>query len=91
LRECDIEYRDLKNTRHTFAVEALKSGRFTPQEIADILGHANLRMLIQHYAKWIKGSAAQVDPTINIYSKAGDECANDLSYSLSYSGKNRGF
>jgi integrase len=90
LRKCGIEYRDLKNTRHTFAVEALKSGKFTPQEIANVLGHANLRMLIQHYAKWIKGSAVQVDPTIDIYSKAEDN-KNDLSYSLSYSGKNRGF
>jgi integrase len=90
LRACEIEYRDLKNARHTFAVEALKSGKLAPQEIADVLGHGSLRMLINHYAKWVKGNAVKVDPTIDIYSKAGDD-KNDLSYSLSYSSKNRGF
>lgn len=67
LNDCDIEYRPLKNTRHTFAVEALKSGKFTPQEVADILGHSNLRMLINHYADYINGSAKGVNRCINLY------------------------
>ncbi|MEY4504091.1 MAG: hypothetical protein RL154_384 [Pseudomonadota bacterium] len=67
LKECELKYRPLKNCRHTFAVEAIKSGKFTMQQIADILGHANLRMLINHYADFIQGSAKEVDVNINIF------------------------
>jgi integrase len=78
---CKIEYRPLKNCRHTWAVQAIKSRQFTLQQIADILGHVNLRMLISHYADYIDGSARFVNPSLNVYEK------NDLSYSLSYSGE----
>lgn len=69
LIDCSIEYRDLKNCRHTFAVTAIESNAFTMQEIADTLGHNSLKMLIDHYAKWIKGKALDIDTTIDLFAK----------------------
>ena len=67
LIDCGIEYRDIKNCRHTFAVLALESNAFTPQQIANILGHSDLKMLFEHYAKWLKDKAIDADTSINLY------------------------
>jgi len=67
LSDCNMDYRDLKNTRHTFAVSAIESKAFTMQEIANILGHGSLQMLVNHYAKWLKGKAIQADRKINLF------------------------
>jgi len=67
LLDCGVEYRDIKNCRHTFAVLALESNAFTPQQIANILGHSDLKMLFEHYAKWIKDKAIDADTSINLY------------------------
>lgn len=80
LRKCEIEHRDLKNTRHTFAVESLKSGKFTPQQLAKILGHADLRMIINHYAKYIEQNAGiDVDAGIDVYENKKEGFSNTLS------------
>jgi integrase len=83
LNDCNIDYRDLKNTRHTFAVSAIESKAFTMQEIANILGHGSLQMLVNHYAKWLKGKAIQADRNINLFSDTlGDTCKKEnLKYS----------
>jgi len=67
LNDLNIEYRDIKNCRHTFAVNAIESKAFTLQEIASLLGHGSLKMLIEHYAKWIKDKALQADKKVNLY------------------------
>ena len=67
LSDCRIEYRDLKNCRHTFAVAGIESNQLTFQEIADILGHNSLKMLFEHYAKWIKGKGIKVKANINLF------------------------
>lgn len=67
LLDCGIEYRDIKNCRHTFAVLALESNAFTPQQIANILGHSDLKMLFEHYAKWLKNKAIDANTSINLY------------------------
>lgn len=74
LLNCGIEYRDIKNCRHTFAVLALESNAFTPQQIANILGHSDLKMLFEHYAKWIKDKAIDANTSINLY---GDYTLSD--------------
>jgi len=68
LIDSNIEYRDLKNCRHTFAVTALESKEFTMQEVADILGHSSLKMLIEHYAKWIRGKGLNANISIDLFS-----------------------
>lgn len=70
LVDCGIEYRGIKNCRHTFAVAALESKAFTPQQIANILGHGSLKMLLEHYAKWLKDKAMYADTSINLFEYA---------------------
>ncbi len=67
LHDCGIEYRAIKNCRHTFAVSAIECKSLTLQEIANILGHNSLQMLINHYAKWIGDKALSVDRNINLF------------------------
>lgn len=67
LNDLNIEYRDIKNCRHTFAVSSIESKDFTMQEIASLLGHGSLKMLIEVYAKWIGDKALKVDKKINLY------------------------
>ena len=72
LQRCGIEYRQLRQTRHTFAVQAIKSGHYTLQEIAAMLGHSSLRMLFQHYAKYLGDSHLKVSRDIDIFESLGD-------------------
>jgi len=67
LNDLGIEYIDIKNCRHTFTVSAIESKKFTLQEIADILGHSDLNMLINHYAKWINGKALHANKEVNLF------------------------
>ena len=67
LSDCGIESIDLKNCRHTFAVSAIESKKFTLQEIANILGHSDLNMLINHYAKWTVGKSLNANKQVNLY------------------------
>lgn len=67
LEDTGIKYRDLKNCRHTFAVSAIESKQFTMQQVADILGHADLQMIVNHYAKYIEKKAITADRKINLF------------------------
>ena len=62
-----IEYRDLKNCRDTFAVSAIESKKFTMQQVAGLLGHADLQMIINHYAKYIEKKVIKADRKINLF------------------------
>lgn len=67
LEKVNLPYRQIMNTRHTWAVLALKSKQFTPQEIAGIMGHTTLRMLWQHYARFIDKDYENVERRIDIF------------------------
>jgi len=71
IEDCNIDYRHLKNTRHTFAVRMIEmmsvNENITFQVIAEILGHGSLKMLQEHYAKWIKGHTKKIDRSFNVY------------------------
>jgi integrase len=67
LIDCEVEYRDLKNCRHTFAVSAIESKMFTLQEISNLLGHSDLNMLINHYAKWTVGKSLNANKQVDLY------------------------
>lgn len=68
LEESNIPYRDIKNCRHTFAVKAIESKAFTPQQVANMLGHSSLQMIHNHYAKWVLNKAIEADKSINLFS-----------------------
>jgi len=67
LEDCNIEYRHLKNCRHTFTMTALDKGTYTNPQLSNTLGHANMHMVINHYGKHIKEKALEVDGAAEMY------------------------
>ena len=72
IKEAGIEYKQLRQTRHTFAVQAIKSGKYTFQEVSAILGHTSLRMLFKHYGKYLGKSHLKLSREIDIFDGLGD-------------------
>ncbi|MFH0925557.1 MAG: tyrosine-type recombinase/integrase [bacterium] len=60
LEKAGMEYREMRQTRHTFATMALSSGE-SPLWIAKIMGHRNSEMIIKVYAKHIEKSDGNED------------------------------
>jgi len=67
LENLGFEYRKMKNTRHTFAATALSSNMMSMQEVATILGHTSLRMIVNVYAKYLGKSHIGLDRNIDIF------------------------
>ena len=53
LKEAKIKYREMKQTRHSFATIALSCGE-NPLWIAKVMGHKNTDMIIRVYMKYIE-------------------------------------
>ncbi|RLA83792.1 MAG: hypothetical protein DRG78_03355 [Epsilonproteobacteria bacterium] len=67
LEACDLSYRKIYNTRHTFAIYMLQSGFLSASEIAQILGHTSSKTMFDHYAKFIKGEQLKINRNIDIF------------------------
>lgn len=67
LENLGFEYRKMKNTRHTFVATALSSNMMSMQEIASILGHTSLRMIVNVYAKYLGKSHIGLNRNIDIF------------------------
>ncbi len=67
LESCNLSYRKIYNTRHTFAIHMLQSGFLSASEIAQILGHTSSKTMFDHYAKFIKGEQLKIDRNIDIF------------------------
>ena len=52
LERAGIEYREMKQTRHSFATYHLSQGK-NPLHIAKVMGHRNAEMVIKVYSKYI--------------------------------------
>jgi integrase len=76
LTKCNIEYRILYSTRHTFITTMLKSAQFNMLEIAQMAGHSNTEMIVRNYAKFIKGEHLKINRSLNIFT---DEFADSSS------------
>ncbi len=46
IKESGIPMRDLRQTRHTFAIQAIKSGMYTLQGVSAVLGHSSLGIMV---------------------------------------------
>ena len=79
LSDSGIEHRDLKNCRHTFAVSALESKHFTMQQVANILGHGSLQMLIKHYANYISNKALDANREIDIFGDTSGDTSKNMT------------
>jgi len=52
LKDAGVPYRDLKQTRHSFATTALSNG-VNPLFIAKMMGHRNTQMIINVYSRYV--------------------------------------
>jgi len=53
LEECNLEYRSIYQTRHTFASNMISNGE-DPFWVAQTLGHKNMNITLDKYSKYIK-------------------------------------
>lgn len=68
LASLGMPYRKVYNTRHTFITAMLKSGELSVLEIAQIVGHTNSKMILEHYARFIKGEHLKISRSFNPFS-----------------------
>jgi len=60
LKEAGLRYREMKQTRHTFATLALSCGE-NPLWIAQVMGHRNTEMIIKVYGKYVEDADGSKD------------------------------
>lgn len=62
LKKAGIEYREIKQTRHSFATNALSCGE-NPLWISKVMGHRDTDMIIRVYSKFIENAGGFEDGT----------------------------
>jgi len=67
LEECRIEYRKIYSTRHTFVTAMLNSRKYPITTIAKILGHSNIKMIVQNYSGYIEDQHLMVNYADDIF------------------------
>jgi len=60
LERARVEYRDMRQTRHSFATYHLSRGK-NPLQIANVMGHRNAEMVIKVYSKYIENAVGLDD------------------------------
>ena len=60
LQSANVEYRPMKQTRHTFATVALSMGE-NPLWISKVLGHRDTKMIIKTYTRYVDGLTGRED------------------------------
>jgi integrase len=51
--------------RHTFATTLVSSNKLTMNEVAKILGHNSLQMLVRHYNKFLPNKIEKIDTSFD--------------------------
>lgn len=72
LKKAEVTPRKLMQTRHTFAVMAIRSQAYSMQEVASTLGHSSLAMIISHYGKYLGASHMKIARSVDIFKDQGD-------------------
>ncbi len=67
LKKLGIPYQRLYDTRSSFATMMLSSGKFSINQIAQIMGHTNIEMLIYRYNKFIPAEVRKIDKSIGLF------------------------
>ncbi len=62
LKKAGLKYREIKQTRHSFATNALSCGE-SPLWIARVMGHRDTDMIIRVYGKYIENASGFKDGT----------------------------
>jgi integrase len=63
MKEAGLKYREMKQTRHSFATNAISCGE-NPLWIAKVMGHRDTDMIIRVYGKYIENAGKQKDGAI---------------------------
>ena len=72
IEDCEIKYRKIYNTRHSFITAILNSEKFKIMEIAAIVGHTSPQMIMTNYAGFIKDEHLKIDTTFNLFGHSMD-------------------
>ena len=72
ISDCDIEYRKIYSTRHTFITAMLNSGNFKVMEIAAIVGHKSPQMIMNNYAGFLKDEHLKIDTDFSLFGHSLD-------------------
>lgn len=67
LEDCNIDYRPIKNCRHTFTMAVLDAQIYSIPELADMLGHNSMQMINNHYGKSINGKALGIKSDVLLF------------------------
>jgi len=67
LEELNIPYRRPYNTRHTYATNMLYNELVSPVQLAQLLGHANTKMVYDVYVNYLDKKFDNFDKSIQIY------------------------
>lgn len=66
LKDLKLPYQRLYDTRSSFATMMLSSGKFSINQVAQMMGHTNIEMLIHKYNKFIPSEVKKIDKSIGI-------------------------
>lgn len=67
LKDCEISYRKIYCTRHTFITAMLNSEKYKLLTIAKIVGHSSIKTLVENYAGFIKDEHLMIDCEVDIF------------------------
>jgi integrase len=67
LKELELPYQRLYDTRSSFATMMLSSGKFSINHIAQMMGYTNVEMLIHKYNKFIPSEVRKIDKSIGLF------------------------
>ena len=67
LKKLGIPYQRLYDTRSSFATMMLSSGKFSINQVAQMMGHTNIEMLIHKYNKFIPSEIKRIDKSIGLF------------------------
>lgn len=81
VNDCEMVYRKLYNTRHTFITAMLNSGKFKIMEIAAIVGHNSPEMIMKNYAGFIQSEHLKIDTNIELFEDSCDKSVTVIQMS----------
>lgn len=66
LHEVGLPRIDLRNTRHTFAVRVIETGKLSLRDLQKLLGHSTLEPIYENYAKWIDDDISHINREMDL-------------------------
>lgn len=82
LTQCGFERRRLYSCRHTFATIMLQDGIVSINELAGLLGHANPKITLSHYASVINAKTIDLGRNFNLFGTSESQPKNKTASNL---------